>query len=45
MRGPGVNIPELKEPKVQERALNIAERSNKNPIDEIKEISNKRAPP
>ena len=43
MRGPGVNIPELKVPKVQERALNIAERSIS--IDEIREISNKRAPP
>ena len=51
MRGPAVNIPKLKEPKIPERAINrnIAERTaqvkNQDPVNEIKEASNRRLPP
>ena len=51
MRGPGVNIPKLKEPKIQERTLNqniakgTAQVRNQDPINEIKEVSNRRVPP
>ena len=51
MRGPGVNIPKLKEPKIQERTLNhnvaegTAQVKNQDLVNEIKEVSNRRVPP